>query len=312
MPTNLNLETLKTLWLVADRAAREPFPETGELELLVGSRRNMQLALTRLRTYGFKVKFIRSQDRYRLDWPSMDSVELSQEQMFYLMILSQLYSDVETEGKAWRDLATKFTLNRTDLKPVIQCPLGSEIRKFNDVTPRFFNEIKSAILDNRKCTVFYESMTDSRLRVVHPYVLVQTPMSWFMVAWCEDRKDYRNFKLSRIRDLKVSGRYTRLEFNLNEHLGDAWWLQRQENERQTVRVLFRGDAAKTILEYHHHPTQKSEQVEGGTLVTWELSYLGEFTAWLMQWVGSIEVISPESLRDEMVTRMKAFLGNCQL
>lgn len=307
MPTNLHLDTLKTLWLVAERAAREPYPETGELELLVGNKRNMQLALTRLRTYGFKVKFIKSQDRYRLDWPSMDSMELSQEQMFYLTIISRLYSDVETDGQAWRDLATKFTLNRTDLKPVVQCPPGNETRKFNDVTPRFFNEIKSAILDQRKCTVFYESMTDSRLRVVHPYVLIQTPMSWFLAAWCEERKDFRNFKLSRIRDLKVSGRFTRLDFNLNEHLGDAWWLQQSKgSERQLVRVLFKGDAAKTILEYHHHPSQKSELVEGGTLVTWELSYLGEFTTWLMQWVGNIEVLSPESLKNDMILRMRSF------
>jgi predicted DNA-binding transcriptional regulator YafY len=73
-----------------------------------------------------------------------------------------------------------------------------------------------------------------------------------------------------------------------------------------VKVLFQGEAAKTILEYNFHKSQEMNVKKNGTLVTWQLSYLGEFASWLMQWCGSFKILEPNELKEELDRRIKGY------
>jgi predicted DNA-binding transcriptional regulator YafY len=64
--------------------------------------------------------------------------------------------------------------------------------------------LRAAIRDHQKVHLGYEDKTQSgSQRIVQPLGLFYWGATWSLGAWCELRKDFRNFRLDRIRDLRV-------------------------------------------------------------------------------------------------------------
>jgi predicted DNA-binding transcriptional regulator YafY len=64
--------------------------------------------------------------------------------------------------------------------------------------------VRQAILQRRKVRIEYtDSAQHMSNRVVHPLALYFWGSAWSVAAWCESRKDFRNFRLDRIRSLEI-------------------------------------------------------------------------------------------------------------
>ena len=144
------------------------------------------------------------------------------------------------------------------------------------------------------------------IRTVDPVYLFHTPVSWFLIAFCLERKNFRAFKLARISSPRLShASGENIPFDLKSFLGDAWWLQKG-GAPKTVKVLFKGEAAQTIQEYNFHASQELLTQSDGTLATWRLSHLDEFASWLLQWLGHFEVIEPIELNEILEERIRLY------
>jgi predicted DNA-binding transcriptional regulator YafY len=65
--------------------------------------------------------------------------------------------------------------------------------------------VRQAIVEHRKLQIEYsDSASRVSMRVVHPLALYFWGTTWSLAAWCESRKDFRNFRLDRIRKLEIS------------------------------------------------------------------------------------------------------------
>jgi proteasome accessory factor B len=171
--------------------------------------------------------------------------------------------------------------------------------------------IKEAIHEHLKVVFYYKSLSSAAsLRIVHPYKLIHTPVSWYLLGYCEDRKNFRNFKLTRIDKFKVmNDKFHPHKFNLSELIGDSWWLRYDPEKLENpykVKVLFTDEAALSIKEYIFHSSQKIQDHKNGTIVEWELSYLGEFASWLMQWMPDFEIESPKELKNIINQRISEY------
>ena len=64
--------------------------------------------------------------------------------------------------------------------------------------------VRQAIVEHRKLQIEYsDSAHRASMRVVHPLALYFWGTTWSLAAWCESRKDFRNFRLDRIRKLEI-------------------------------------------------------------------------------------------------------------
>lgn len=68
---------------------------------------------------------------------------------------------------------------------------------------RLFRTLKAAIIGKRKTAFYYHGSEGSMQRTVEPLKLCFKGQSWYLYAFCGVRKDYRFFKLRRIKDLKL-------------------------------------------------------------------------------------------------------------
>lgn len=68
-------------------------------------------------------------------------------------------------------------------------------------------KIQSALTNHNllhlKYTALYDGNTTNR--IVEPMAIYHTQENWIMVAWCQLREDFRDFRLDRIDNLIVSG-----------------------------------------------------------------------------------------------------------
>ncbi|WP_312938620.1 YafY family protein [Oscillibacter sp.] len=66
-----------------------------------------------------------------------------------------------------------------------------------------FRTLKAAILGKRKVAFHYHSSEGGMQRTVEPLKLCFKGQGWYLYGFCEVRKDYRFFKLRRIKELKL-------------------------------------------------------------------------------------------------------------
>jgi predicted DNA-binding transcriptional regulator YafY len=75
-----------------------------------------------------------------------------------------------------------------------------------------FSEIRECIRNKKKIEFTYIDLQERESRrKVRPLSLVFFGPVWLIVAWCEMRKDFRNFRLDRIREIDVTGEIFRDE-----------------------------------------------------------------------------------------------------
>lgn len=79
----------------------------------------------------------------------------------------------------------------------------------------YLSPLQNAISSKLIIDIVYVNLKEeSSKRSLEPIGLVFYALSWHVIAWCHKRNDYRDFKISRIREIKP----TQIPFTRNEHL----------------------------------------------------------------------------------------------
>ena len=310
MPKGLKIEVIHRVWkvlsLMKDGKSRSEI-----INLTSGIERVLASDVSRLKKTGLKIRYLRKSDKYEVNWPdNFKPIRLNSEEYFYVYYM--IHSMV-SENPNLKSVEDKLSLMISeDSDPVFDCgPAYGISQNITESLSAILNTLRKAIINTNKVCFFYKSASgEPAIRIVHPYKLIHTPISWYLVAFCEERQAFRNFKLARMEQLKtISSDYKKVPFNIKEHLGDAWWVQHNPKKQinpYKVRVLFKNETAQTVKEYKFHDSQQIKDSDRGTIITWKLSYLGEFASWLMQWLGSIEILQPKELKEIIDKRIEKF------
>ncbi|MBI2518189.1 MAG: YafY family transcriptional regulator [Opitutae bacterium] len=132
-------------------------------------------------------------------------------------------------------------------------------------------------------------------RDVEPLGVVFYGGRWYLVAWCRLRKDYRHFRVDRIRRLELAPMVfaPRPEFSLAEHM--RAFTRREET--LPVRVWFR----RCVLERARRESyatliEESARDDGGvySLYAWSLEWMAQ---WLLSFGEHAEALGPAKLRE---------------
>ncbi|MED4782368.1 YafY family protein [Brevibacillus choshinensis] len=160
--------------------------------------------------------------------------------------------------------------------------------------------IRQALLDAKKVSFHYrKSMAEEdgnrdSVRVVSPYGLSLINGSWMMIGHCDLRGDLRHFRLARMSELKVSeeGYQRPAHFNLHEY--------KPVDDRKTyVRLFAQHKIAHRIKDSNYFYLEAWEDCADGLLVTLRVRQTEEVMHWVLGWGANIEVLEPESFRNQV-------------
>ena len=165
-----------------------------------------------------------------------------------------------------------------------------------------FQLLQSAIWKSRIVSFsYYSGKGEQTKRIIEPHKLVFKTSDWYLYGYCTLRKDFRFFKLTRIRDLKLQDAEFMRE--TPEHIFE----RTDEFEMKTVQVTLLFDAGMSHEVYEKFDGEVSEQEDGSLLVTTILPDNELLYSYVLSCRERVEVLSPPYVRDNVRKRVRKML-----
>jgi predicted DNA-binding transcriptional regulator YafY len=182
-------------------------------------------------------------------------------------------------------------------------PVKIDVKSTSDFSKfsLWFNLIEQAILHNMTIKLSYESLDSGEtIREVDPYGLVFRRHAWYFIGFCHLRQKIRIFRINRIKKISLLNKTFERgkDFSVTEFFKDSWEIY--QGEPTEVEIKFKGKAVKVIESGIHHPSEKIEKLDDGSLI-YKVKVRGteEILRWILGFKDEAEVLRPEKLREEI-------------
>lgn len=204
----------------------------------------------------------------------------------------------------WSDLDQAFSVKASGLT---QRDLG------------LFEKISRAILECRELRFDYTKLDARKAEPRHlrPYHLAEIDGGWYVIGHDVDRGARRTFAVQRMKGLSLlRTTFPQAEnFCLEDHFAGSFgvWTtpdlgDGKATPTQSVRVRFRGFAARFVPERRWHPSQEiivldksGEEIE----LRMELAALEDLQRWILSFGSQAEVLAPPQLRASVLRELEA-------
>jgi CRISPR-associated endonuclease/helicase Cas3 len=149
--------------------------------------------------------------------------------------------------------------------------------------------------------------------VISPYYI--EPGAWgrstYLIGLREPPGEIRTFKIERLVQAELlPDRYSvPVDFDPFQLLADAWGIWYTEEEPVEVSLKFSPAVAGRVMETRWHRSQQLDPKADGSLI-WRgrVAALQEMRPWIRGWGANVEVLTPPSLREEMVREVDQLAG----
>lgn len=166
--------------------------------------------------------------------------------------------------------------------------------------------LKDAILRDRVCEIEYHKEDRTDLHTVHPYFVTYVDGLLYVIAYSEQRREQRTFRVDRIAKVRVlSKRFDRPSafrsenFDPERILGRTLKIYGDETVHSVV-ISFPREMSERIRERTWHASQKLKEGPGGRIVlSMELPITPEVVSWVLSFGAQARVHQPPRLVAEV-------------
>ena len=216
-------------------------------------------------------------------------------------ILSALHclSNIKTSDttQVLQKLSAIFNKTATDWLEVDFSDYGRE----ND----FFKDLKIAIMERYIVKFdYYSSKGDKTLRRIEPMQLCFKSKAWYLRGFCLDKQDIRYYRLSRIKNLAVTGE----SFPVRDFPAVSDYSTENFNDQQmvTFKLRIESEAAYRIYD-DFYENEAEKQPDGSFIVTTTLPDNNWLYGYLLSYGKYIEVMEPKSIRKNIKEEVQKIL-----
>lgn len=244
-------------------------------------------------------------DTYRLSKQTATEKDLQS----ISLALSSLNSALEDE-RISNTLEKIISITPSKPSPNIHVDFG--VARENKKVIEYIKRIEEAILNRLRIELSYTNADNhTTTRVIEPVSLKFKWYSWYLVAYCTEKNQYRIFKLVRITSLrKMDTHFT----NKHEQKTDLFDALMSLDNRRTIDIIFK--CRKTIS------TAVSEYLPGVKFTETAEDYLlGELTApenermwfaFMLSFGDDIEVLEPKALQRRLVEHSQKIIKSYKI
>jgi len=209
----------------------------------------------------------------------------------------QAYSSALLKIKAVLHAAEKDHLENLDSSVEVFMRNRSEANASSEFPNHFMIAIQRAVAAKTVLKITYTNQQEeSTKREVEPLGVCYYSMAWHLIGWCRFRKEYRDFRSDRIRDLVDTGQ----SFKDSHHITLLEYFRTQEHRpRGLTRVIatFKKEGLRGRPLYG-----STKQTDLGDSVRAEfmMDSVDFMAKWLLMYGNQVEVESPDELRQAMI------------
>lgn len=169
---------------------------------------------------------------------------------------------------------------------------------------KYLAHIRKAINTRKVIEFIYTNSNNKKSeRMVEPLSLVFKWYAWYLFAFCQMRNDYRIFRISRIRDLKITDK----DFNRVHHNIDELLHTHQVNEERSyldIKLVCNPEIQVSVEEFFSNG--KISELEDGSILV-EISLPEDESFWLgkiLSYGDKIKVLEPACLKEKILEKVK--------
>jgi predicted DNA-binding transcriptional regulator YafY len=168
---------------------------------------------------------------------------------------------------------------------------------------RFLTDIQQALGKQQVLQMEYRAAQSNEFtrRNVEPIGIYHNNGTWYLIAWCQLRGDYRNFRTDRIRNMQVTG----TGYNKSRHITLQQYLEKYNSDpvpEHTFKVRFTKRVACYLgnQRYYYGMVEEKacdDHIEYTFMNNYPLEY---FARWILMWGNDVDILAPA----ELTVRMK--------
>ena len=171
-----------------------------------------------------------------------------------------------------------------------------------------------AIAEKKAVQMKYRAVgrDDDSDRLIEPIGIFHENENWYTVAYCHLRESYRQFRIDRVKNIKLTQqeqkeRPTLKEYREREQLDCTWMLQK------AVIRIDKSVAAHVQAQCHYYGFISEEIHDDYVDMTFLTHHMEEgFPRWILMFADYAEVLEPESLKDRMIELLEKFSEKMKL
>lgn len=168
-----------------------------------------------------------------------------------------------------------------------------------DFPDKFLTEIQKATVQKQVLEIEYYATYKDQLttRTVEPIGLFFYSNAWHLIAWCQLRNDYRDFRADRIKEMRnLEKPFTNHNLlSLQEYLRTV---MQAHQEVESVVVVFDKTVVRYLGSYKHlFGFVEEEDLGDKVRMTFLTSYIHGIARWLISYGNKVSVEQPEKLND---------------
>lgn len=169
----------------------------------------------------------------------------------------------------------------------------------------FIDQLIRCILEKQVISLRHHSFWQDETQefTVHPFYLKEHKFRWYLVGWCEERKDVRIFGLERIQRIAPLPlkEFTCKLFNPELYFEKFIGVNVPRDPPQKVVLRFFKNVGKYIHTQPVHHSQKLLRNEGDVHdFEYRIAVNQEFIGIILGWRENVVVLQPADLRDEIM------------
>lgn len=169
-------------------------------------------------------------------------------------------------------------------------------KKFNEDVPDALATLFESIARKTKVDIGYKAFKDKDevVRTLEPVGVFHQNNFWYTIAYCHLRKDYRQFRIDRIKKI----RRTDLKFELQHETVDFYLKEKEVKPKTEVKIKVDKSAAPHLhWERNYYGFVKEEVSQDYVTMTFELEDLEHgFPRWYMMFADKASIIAPQTLK----------------
>lgn len=177
------------------------------------------------------------------------------------------------------------------------------INNVPEIERSYYNIISDAITENHVITIKYFSIASKKTsyRKIHPYKLYCYKGFNYVAGYCESNNEVRDFKLSRIKDIKVEDDKfeINLNFDMDKYLCNSFGIFK--GDKYDIKLKIRYPYSEYIKESIWHSQQKITVINENEIL-FEVTMTGkpEIISWIKSMGSYVEVIEPSEIRESIL------------
>src|SRR5581483_238941 len=162
--------------------------------------------------------------------------------------------------------------------------------------PPCLSSLQQGIAERRVVRMTYQARgrEGATVRDVEPLGVVFHSGAWYLVAWCRLRRDFRHFRIDRIRQAELSPATfpARPDFSLARHLEQTT----RRDDTVAARVWFAAGAEGRARRESHATLLRERVRDGGAEFSFFTFSLDWLARWLLSFGPDAEALAPLKLR----------------